>query len=114
MAGSSRRCSTSRQACAAVVRSRWNIRPVVLQSQPQPDMREIHRALPREGDRGRAPRRRPQLVDRDGKGGGDGRFHQPADAGGVVMHWRPSSPAPRFGQGFHKCHRQAPLLGLFA
>ena len=56
-AGSSRRSSISRQACAAVVRSRPNARPTVAEAHAERNMREIHRALPRQRDIRRAPRR---------------------------------------------------------
>ena len=49
------------QACATVVRSRSNRRPVSVERQPAPDMRQIHRDLACERHLG-APARRPAHI----------------------------------------------------
>src|ERR1017187_6183785 len=82
-------------------------------AQTEHHMGEIHRALPRQGGLRCAPRRRTQLVDRHGERRRRGRFHQPADAGGVVVQRRPAPRPPWFVQGFDQGHPRPPQVGLF-
>jgi hypothetical protein len=84
---------------------------------PKHDMGKIHRRLPRESGRGRAPRRCAQLLERNSKRRGNRVFQKAAKLRGFILApTRRASGAltrPGFVDGFQERHGDT-FVGLFA